>query len=183
MLFLKSRILHFWNFFLGILTSVSLIISFSGLMGLLNGSYGSNDSVSGFVLEKRSALLVSKQSSREQVIQSLGTPSFVSLMEINNNPKDFYYVSQRKKRLLPLKFLKERVVDRTILKLSFGESDRVSDITRYPLGSQKFDINPKITPAPITKEDGFFTRVAEAIDGEKSAQMSAQMSTHGALEK
>ncbi|MBY7649322.1 MAG: hypothetical protein C4617_02210 [Candidatus Liberibacter europaeus] len=161
MLVLQHNFSDSYRCFFYMLKVAFLIITITVLM---SGCHAISISsiASGIVLEKKSLLLISKKSSREHVIKSLGNPSFTSLFD-KDGSQSFYYVSQKKSRFLPFHFFNEKVVDRTVLKISFGRDGIVSRIKKYTLDdARKIQINSETTTIPISKEVGLFQKLTKS---------------------
>ncbi|EMS36160.1 outer membrane protein assembly factor BamE domain-containing protein [Candidatus Liberibacter americanus] len=164
---MKDNFFNFWVSFLRSLksTSVIVIILYAILCAnFLSSCYyiSGNRRASGLLIDEKRVMLISIGSSRTHVFKTLGRPSFVSI-EQKDEPQTFYYVSQKKERLLPLNFLKEKVVERMILKISFGKDDRVSEIKKISIEEAR-ELHPSInlTQVPISKKVGFFQKLSDS---------------------
>ncbi|WP_052038589.1 outer membrane protein assembly factor BamE domain-containing protein [Candidatus Liberibacter solanacearum] len=135
---------------------IALLLTIS--MGNLHVSHGEDNSVGGVVLDQAFLSLIHRQSSREHVIQTLGSPSFTIFDPHNYGMQSFYYVSQKKK-IFPFHFLRPTITNRTVLKIVFGEEGLVSKIAIQSLKDSGFNPNKHVTTVPITKESGFFDRL------------------------
>lgn len=95
----------------------------------------------GFVADDQTLALAPVGSSREQVLLSLGSPSATATFD----NEVFYYISQKRSR--PVAFMKQKVVDQTVMAVYFDKDGVVENITRYGLKDGKvFDMISRTTP-------------------------------------
>jgi outer membrane protein assembly factor BamE (lipoprotein component of BamABCDE complex) len=117
--------------------AIALVIATVGLSSCQTGDVING----GYIFDQQSLQLVPVGSSREQVILSLGTPSTTATFD----NEVFYYISQ--KRVRPVAFMKQRVVDQHILAIYFDKDGNVSQRADYSLKDGKvFDNIRSVTP-------------------------------------
>ena len=95
----------------------------------------------GFVADDQTLALAPVGSSREQVLLSLGSPSATATFD----NEVFYYISQKRSR--PVAFMKQQVVDQSVMAVYFDNDGVVEKITRYGMKDGKvFDMISRTTP-------------------------------------
>ncbi len=95
----------------------------------------------GYVVSDLALEQVPVGASREQVLIALGTPSTTADL----GGEVFYYISQKTAR--PVRFVKARVVDQSVLAVYFDENEEVTQIANYGLqDGQVFDFVSRTTP-------------------------------------
>ncbi len=94
----------------------------------------------GYVVDEKSLELVPVDSSREQVLLALGSPSTTATFD----NEVFYYISQ--KRVRPVAFMQPQLVDQKVLAVYFNAEGRVERIANYGLqNGQLFDFISRTT--------------------------------------
>lgn len=94
----------------------------------------------GYVVDEKSLELVPVDSSREQVLLALGSPSTTATFD----NEVFYYISQ--KRIRPVAFMQPQLVDQKVLAVYFNAEGRVERIANYGLqNGQLFDFISRTT--------------------------------------
>jgi outer membrane protein assembly factor BamE (lipoprotein component of BamABCDE complex) len=95
----------------------------------------------GYVLSPEALQQVPVGSSRDQVLIALGTPSTTA----QYGGEVFYYISQTRKAAA--RFMKEKVVDQTVVAVYFNKQEKVEKIAQYGLKDGKvFDFVSRTTP-------------------------------------
>jgi outer membrane protein assembly factor BamE (lipoprotein component of BamABCDE complex) len=118
-------------------TAIALVVATIGLSSCQTGEVMNG----GYIFDQQSLDLVPVGSSREQVLLSLGTPSTTATFD----NEVFYYISQ--KRVRPVAFMKQRVVDQHILAIYFDKDGNVAQRGDYSLKDGKvFDNIRSVTP-------------------------------------
>lgn len=133
-------------------TALALGLSVAVLSGC-----GSGGQIHGYVLDVQMLDLIPPGSSKEQVLLSLGTPT----TQGDYGDEAFYYITQ--KRSKGAEFMKERVVDQSILAVYFDKDETVSRVANYTLADGRaFDTISRTTPTG-GKEETFLTRVLSSV--------------------
>ena len=113
------------------------VVSTFGLAGCTTGEVFNQ----GYVVDQTALDLTPVGSSREQVLLSLGTPSTTATFD----NEVFYYVSQKRTR--GAMFMKQKLVDQSVLAVYFGEDGTVRQIANYTLQDGRvFDTISRTTP-------------------------------------
>jgi outer membrane protein assembly factor BamE (lipoprotein component of BamABCDE complex) len=95
----------------------------------------------GYVIDDRTISQVQVNSSAEQVLVVLGTPSTTSTV----GGDAWYYISQKTNR--PVAFMKERVTDQRVFAVYFDKNKKVTRIANYGLeDGQLIDYVTRTTP-------------------------------------
>src|SRR5690606_9458805 len=96
-------------------------------------------------------------SSREQVLLALGTPSTTATFD----NEVFYYISQ--KRYRAAQFMKPKIIERQILAIYFDKDGNVEHIANYGLKDGKlFDFLSRITPKR-RKDQTFLGQIIQGV--------------------
>ena len=113
----------------------------------------------GYVIDQEALDLVPVESSREQVLLALGSPSTTATFD----NEVFYYISQT--RVRPVAFMNPRIVDQRVLAVYFGEDSRVTSIANYGLQDGKvFDFISRTTPTG-GKDQTFVGQMLAGLSG------------------
>lgn len=95
----------------------------------------------GYVVPADSLELISRGSSREQVLLTLGTPSTTA----DFGSEIFYYISQTTSK--PIAFMNERVTDQRVIAVYFDKNGTVEKVADYRLKDGRvFDFVSRTTP-------------------------------------
>lgn len=122
----------------------------------------------GYVIDQTALDLTPVGSSREQVLLSLGTPSTTATFD----NEVFYYVSQKRTR--PAMFMKQKLVDQTVLAVYFDEGGTVKQIANYTLQDGRvFDMISRTTPTGGV-DKSFLAQVMAGASSSESAANSAR---------
>lgn len=127
----------------------------------------------GYVVDQTALDLTPVGSSREQVLLSLGTPSTTATFD----NEVFYYVSQ--KRVRGANFMKQKLVDQSVLAVYFAEDGTVSQIANYTLKDGRvFDLISRTTPTGGL-DKSFLAQVLSGAGSEGSTGASVARSILG----
>ena len=118
----------------------------------------------GYVVDQTALELTPVGSSREQVLLSLGTPSTTATFD----NEVFYYISQKRTR--PVMFMKQKLVDQTVLAVYFDEEGTVKQIANYTLQDGRvFDMISRTTPTGGVDKSFLAQVMAGATNSESAA--------------
>ena len=122
----------------------------------------------GYVVDQTALELTPVGSSREQVLLSLGTPSTTATFD----SEVFYYISQKRTR--PAMFMKQKLVDQTVLAVYFDEEGTVKQIANYTLQDGRvFDMISRTTPTGGV-DKSFLAQVMAGATSSESAANTAR---------
>jgi len=122
----------------------------------------------GYVVDQTALDLTPVGSSREQVLLSLGTPSTTATFD----SEVFYYVSQKRTR--GAMFMKQKLVDQSVLAVYFDEEGTVKQIANYTLQDGRvFDMISRTTPTGGV-DKSFLAQVLSGASSAESAKSSAR---------
>ena len=122
----------------------------------------------GYVVDQTALDLTPVGSSREQVLLSLGTPSTTATFD----NEVFYYVSQKRTR--GAMFMKQKLVDQSVLAVYFDDEGTVKQIANYTLQDGRvFDMISRTTPTGGV-DKSFLAQVIAGAGSAESAQNSAR---------
>lgn len=99
-----------------------------------------NISTSGHLFEEKELADLKKANTKQDIEDILGTPSTVS----NFGPETWYYITSKKEKIA---FLKEKVIEQTIIAICFKKDGNVDVIAKYTEKDMKHDhsLVPEIT--------------------------------------
>lgn len=141
-----------------------VVVSTFGLAGCTTGEVFTQ----GYVVDQTALELTPVGSSREQVLLSLGTPSTTATFD----NEVFYYVSQKRTR--GAMFMKQKLVDRSVLAVYFDEEGTVTQIANYTLQDGRvFDMISRTTPTGGV-DKSFLAQVMAGAGSAESAQNTAR---------
>ena len=122
----------------------------------------------GYVMDQQALELVPVGSSREQVLLALGTPSTTATFD----NEVFYYISQKRTR--PAMFMKQKLVDQSVLAVYFDEEGTVKQIANYTLKDGRvFDMISRTTPTGGV-DKSFLAQVMSGATSSESAANAAR---------
>lgn len=117
-----------------------LILPISGCKSIVENGLGKTYK-EGYLFDQAALKSIPIGSSKEQVLQTFGSPSTTTLL--NNNT--YYYISQT--RYQPALFLSPKITDRRILAVYFDKNNHVTKIAQYGLKDGRiFDFISQTTP-------------------------------------